>query len=176
LDPKIYDKVVLASFVLDFQNIVLGSSKKRQFKIKNTNKFTQMQFTIDPRVYKPMGLTISPDRPTKLNPQESQTITVTYQTKKSLKSGKNRLMVPIEVKNGPKYNLMVMANLTVPEIFVENKNIDFGKVIVGQRKTIFMKFENNKEVVCDWNVSTRAELVGPSEKESNRFAINHLSG
>lgn len=43
-------------------------------------------------------------------------------------------MVPIEVKNGPRYNLELKANITIPEITLENMQadmIDFGNVIIG---------------------------------------------
>jgi hypothetical protein len=33
-------------------------------------------------------------------------------------------VVPIEIKNGPKYNLELRANITIPEITIENLNTD----------------------------------------------------
>ncbi len=72
-------------------------------------------------------------------------------------------MVPIEVKNGPRYNLELKANITIPEITIENlqsDTIDFNSVIIGQRKTIFIRFVNNKEITCEWSLNTRIELVG----------------
>jgi hypothetical protein len=52
-------------------------------------------------------------------------------------------VVPLEVKNGPRYNLELRANITIPEINIENLQsdlVDFGNVIIGQRKTIFIRF------------------------------------
>ena len=45
--------------------------------------------------------------------------------------GKNKTIVPLEIKNGPKYSLELINNLTFPEISVENEEIDFGRVLVN---------------------------------------------
>ena len=36
-----------------------------------------------------------------------------------------------KIKNGPKYSLELINNLTFPEISVENEEIDFGRVLVN---------------------------------------------
>jgi len=43
-----------------------------------------------------------------------------------------------------------VANLTVPEIAMSNDNIDFERVVVNTRKTIKIRFENLREVSCEW--------------------------
>lgn len=45
--------------------------------------------------------------------------------------GKNKTVVPIEIKNGPKYQLELVNNITFPELSVEKEEIDFGKVLVN---------------------------------------------
>ena len=37
--------------------------------------------------------------------------------------------------------------------------IDFGKVLISQRKTFFMRLTNDKEIACEWYQSTRTELA-----------------
>jgi hydrocephalus-inducing protein len=48
-----------------------------------------------------------------------------------MKFGKTKTLVPIEVKNGARYLLEMCANITIPEITIENieDEIDFGKVL-----------------------------------------------
>lgn len=48
--------------------------------------------------------------------------------------GPTKTVVPLELKKGPKFHLELMANITIPQIVVENSPdglIDFGKVLIG---------------------------------------------
>jgi len=49
-----------------------------------------------------------------------------------MKFGKTRTVVPIEVKRGAKYYMELIANITIPQIVIENvvDQIDFGKVLI----------------------------------------------
>ena len=78
---------------------------------------------------------IQPERVSNLPPGEEATLTISYQTKKTMKFGKTKTIIPIEVKKGSKYYLELNANITIPRIKIENieDSIDFGKVLVGQR-------------------------------------------
>jgi hypothetical protein len=70
----------------------------------------------------------------KLPPDQSAQIIISYQAKKNSKFGQSVTVVPIEVKNGPRYNLELKANITIPEITIENlqsDTIDFNSVIIG---------------------------------------------
>lgn len=76
---------------------------------------------------------------------------VTLATKKNSKFGKLRTAVVLEVKNGAKYKVELISNLTIPEIVVEgvvDSVLDFGKVLCGQRKAITLRFLNLKEIPC----------------------------
>jgi len=78
--------------------------------------------------------------------------------------------IPIDVKYGPSYNINFTANLTIPELHtyipqpdgevVENfDQLDFGRVIVGTRKTITVRFENKKEVPIEWWYYFKPEIA-----------------
>ena len=174
LDNKVYNKIVLASFICDLENIVRGGSKKKTFKITNVST-VPICFTFDARVYKLLNMTITPERVPKLDPGETTVITLSYQTKKNMELSTNKMLIPIEVKNGPKLNLEVIANITVPNIKCDNENVDFGKVFVGQKKTIFLRFENEGPVIVDWRLSTRADLAS-NEKDGSKFSMTPTSG
>ena len=53
------------------------------------------------------------------------------------------------------------ANITIPEIILENigDTIDFGKVLIGQRKTFYIRLINDKEIQCEWYQNMRTELA-----------------
>jgi hydrocephalus-inducing protein len=51
-----------------------------------------------------------------------------------MKFGKTKTLLPLEIKNGAKYMIELLANITIPEIIMENvvdDCVDFGKVLCG---------------------------------------------
>ena len=98
-----------------------------------------------------------------------------------MKFGKTKTLVPMEIKNGARYQLILMANITIPEIIIENVDdmIDFGKVLCGQRKTIFVRLYNEKEISCEWSLNTRQDVATGDKKgkgEKNLFEIVPTNG
>jgi len=64
-----------------------------------------------------------------------------------MKFGKTKTLLPLEIKNGAKYLIELLANITIPEIIMENvvdDCVDFGKVLSGQRKTVYVRLINEK--------------------------------
>ena len=158
--------------------MVINSLKKKVIKVTNTGQLPA-DISFDEKAYKLAGFQITPPKVSKIPPDGQQTFTITYQAKKNSKFGQQMTIVPMEIKNGPRYNLELRANITIPEITIENLNsdlIDFQNVIIGQRKTIFMRFINNKEITCEWSLNTRIELVGVDKGAENRFSISPNNG
>lgn len=95
-----------------------------------------------------------------------------------MKFGKTKAIAPLEVKHGARYNLELIANITIPEIAMENVEdwVDFGKVLCGQRKTFFVRFVNDKEIACDWSMNTRQDVAMDKKKEEPKFQMVPVSG
>lgn len=108
-----------------------------------------MEINFDTRAARAAGFTM-PERPPKILPHSDLTVKISYTAKNKIKYGKNKCIVPIEIKNGAKYNLELLSNITIPEITLENIEdcVDFGKVLCGQRKTFYVRFINDKEIPC----------------------------
>ena len=101
----------------------------------------------DTKNSKLMNYTISPESITKMAPGDEVQVTITLATKKNMKYGKSKVLVPIEIKNGPQYSLDLLCNITIPELIIEGVNdnlINFGKVLCGQRKIIYVRLLNKK--------------------------------
>ena len=62
------------------------------------------------------------------------------------------------MKNGPSYQIEFVANMTIPELTMSSDSLDFLKVCVNTRKTIKVRFENHKEVPCDWSYFYKADV------------------
>ncbi len=100
----------------------------------------------DTKILKFTDYKITPEK-SKLQPGEETSINVTLATKKNSKFGKLHSSVVLDIKNGAKYKLELLSNLTVPEIQIDSNPeglIDFGRVLCGQRKIITLRFLNLK--------------------------------
>ncbi len=129
---KFFEKIVLSSYTCDFGNIVLGSSKKKSIKIFNVGELP-LSISVDPRHFKNAGYTFSLEKGTnkplyislssyivqRLPPGESIQLQITYQTRKNLKFGKTKCIVPIEIKNGPRYNVIYSLTHKINDFHVD---------------------------------------------------------
>lgn len=111
-------------------------------------------------------------------PNSSILFNVVYTTRKNVKFGKVRHIIPVDVKHGPSYAIEFIANLTIPELSMSTDILDFAKVCVNTRKTVKIRFENLKEVPCEWwyyykqDISTAAAVA----KEGERFTVHPQNG
>ena len=95
-------------------------------------------------------------------------MTVSLQTKKTTKPGKQVFNVSMNVENGGKYILEIVAFVTVPELNISSETVDFGTVQIGLSKKIFLRLENTKEINCDWNavsIVTNQKTGGKKKEE-----------
>ena len=51
-------------------------------------------------------------------PGDEVQITITLATKKNMKCDRSKIVVPIEIKNGPQYSLDLLCNITIPELII----------------------------------------------------------
>lgn len=111
-------------------------------------------------------------------PNSSVLFNVVYATRKNAKFGKVKHVVPIDVKYGPSYAIDFVANLTIPELAMSADNLDFSKVCVNTRKTIKVRFENLKEVPCDWSYYYKVDIATAAAvaKEGERFQVLPQAG
>ena len=137
-----------------------------------------LNFTFDSRILQQIGLSIDPIKPPRqFSPNSSMQFTVAYTTRKNAKHGKIRHVVPIHLSYGPSYTIEFVANLTIPELSMSIDNVEFNKVCVGTRKIIKVRFENNKEVACDWFYYYKESIQNAgSNKEAEKFSVNPTRG
>lgn len=180
-EKKLIEKVVVGTYTLDFGNVVAGTKVSKTFKIYNVGT---MPFNVlfDQKVIKLAGFTLSCDKMARFQCNKDNYIsqTVTYTTKKDSKPGRSKYLLPIEIHNGPKYVIEIIANVTVPDVKVSSNDIDFGPVICGLKKTIYIRFENQKEVNCIWSLNTKEDRIASHERDKKghepRFSMFPTSG
>ena len=171
------ESISIATYVCDFGNVVVGSTKRKSFRLTNVGRIP-VTFNFDKKLLTQAGIAIEPDKVQKLMPNSSTLFNVVYTTRKNAKYGKQKYMVPVDVKGGPSYSVEFVANLTIPELAMSSENLDFGKVCVQTRKTVKIRFENQKEVVCDWVYYYKPDIstAATAAKEGERFQVLPTSG
>ena len=179
-EKRLIERVIVGVYTLDLGNVVAGLSAKKSFKIWNVGKLMITTLMFDAKAIKAAGFSLSHDKLTRFGFKDHNCVTLElkYQTKKSTTPGKAKYFLPMEIANGPKYMLEIVCNVTVPDIKVSSSDIDFGCVICGQRKTVFIRFENQKEVPCEWNLNLKEDRPsGDREKKQEpRFHLSPQSG
>ena len=178
-DMKFLEEIVVANYICDFGNIVVTQNKRKSFKIVNYSQVLPLEIVFESKHHKLAGFSVTPER-VKIPVGESANVTIAYATKKNNHTiGKIKpIPLHIDVRHGPRYMIELVANITIPDIKIENELdvFDFGKVLIGQRKTLFLRFVNEKEVQCDWNLSTRQDITGGDREKEAKFILNPTQG
>jgi len=166
-DKKAKVDIIVAKYIHDFENVV-GGPRKQSIPLFNIglvptsiNVFVQEQKENDVTVKATL-------EKTKLQPLEGTCLNVILQVVKKKNKppvGRKCLPVFIEVKGGPRYEIDFLANITTPELSFSHEVVNFGEVPLGQRKTITMRFENNKEVDIDWSYTFKEDVAASGGKE-----------
>ena len=64
------DSISLATYLCDLGNVVVGSTKKKSFRLTNVGKIP-VNFNLDKKLLTQAGLTIEPEKVQKLMPNQS---------------------------------------------------------------------------------------------------------
>lgn len=171
------ESISLATYICDFGNVVAGATKRKSFRLTNVGRLP-VNFNFDKKVLTQAGIAIEPDKVQKVAPNCSSLFHVAYATRKNAKLGKVRWLAHVDIKGGPSYSIEFVANLTIPELSMSTENLDFGKVCVQTRKTVKIRFENEKEVPCDWQYHHKPDIAAAATaaKEGERFQVYPISG
>ena len=172
---KFLDDIHLGTYVLDLGTIVAGSKATRSIAIQNIGA-SPLSFDIDLRSFKAMGLSLSTTKATRLAPGSELSVAVTLQTKKTFKSGKTFFVVPITAMDGCRYTLEILANINVPELVLSEPQLDFGNVLLGQLKRMYLRVENQKQVPCEWSVQHLSGKYVNKKKQVPRIQMTPMEG
>ena len=91
---------VIASHVVDFSNVVSGTSRTKKFRLTNTGH-VPVSFASDKNLTSSHGFTMEPEKIVRLPEGEFVDFTVVFQAKKSIPLGPIAVELPLYVKNGP---------------------------------------------------------------------------
>jgi hypothetical protein len=66
----------------------------------------------------------------------------------------------LPIKGGPKYLVFLRAIYVLPELELSSDAVDFGAVVVGQRKRITVQLKNTKMVPVEWVYKPQRDKFG----------------
>jgi hydrocephalus-inducing protein len=179
-ERHLYDNIVVGRYLIDLGNVIAGNTAQYQFRVYNVGKMPQSTIIFDTKNLRPFGFKLSTDRVILKNKDKNFEDIRLWFTTNSKKGSTGRITyeLPIEIENGPKYIIEIRANVTVPELGFSDQEVNFGKVICGQKKTITLRISNDREVECNWTILQKKEQKKKHNepRNENKFTIVPSSG
>lgn len=141
-------QVTAAYYYCDFGHIALGQTMKKQIGIFNCS-LEPVVITIDKRTLREQGFLVEPENISKLPPRAMTNIYVSA-TRPREEEGIAELEWNLPVKGGPNYKIQLTADFVLPDLVLSTETIDFGRLLVGQRKRVTIELKNVKAVPVEW--------------------------
>ena len=165
----------LASYLLDFGNVVKGSTKKKTFRVRNVG-WQAISFDLDKNALLSGGFRIEPDKVVRL-PGLPESESVDFAVTFASKSGKVGLgefvfRAKLDMKAGPPIVMVMRANITLPELQLSADTLDFGNVQLGMTRSMTLSVYNPKEIPAEWAVKRPLEQA----KDWNFFVCEPAQG
>jgi len=148
-----------AYYVCDFGHIVLGQSGTKRISIYNCYD-EPVSFTVNRKMLLQAGFTITPEKTKNLPANKSQPLTLTCFRPKDSDEGRQELDWVIPIKGGPSYEVKLISNFVLPDLVLTPEVVDFGRVLVGQRKRVTVRLKNVKAVRVEWEYKAPRSKYG----------------
>jgi len=166
------ENFIVSTHILDFSNVILGTNKKKTFKVTNVGGLL-VTFDMSKRHFIGSVFSMEPLTVVRLPPGQSVDFTALVSTSaRRNKEKPEKVIMPVSVRNAPGINIEFRANITVPDVRISQTNIDFGCLYLGNQKQIFIQLLNFKEVPCDWEIRP---FMGQL-KDREHFSVTPTSG
>lgn len=168
--------ITAAYYVCDFGHIVLGHSGKVALSITNCYR-EPISFTINRRMLQQFGYTVLPERARNLPAGKSVKLELTSFRPKDTDEGREEVNWVIPIKDGPSYEVKLISDFVLPDLKLSQEVIDFGRVLIGQRKRITVRLKNVKAVPVEWEYKPQKGKYGkPLPPTEVVFALSPSSG
>jgi hydrocephalus-inducing protein len=163
-------ELVIARYVCDFGNVIIGQTKKKMFKITNASLSGQLNWTFDKKYVGASGFSIEPEKVQKLEESGSIDFTAKFFARTQQKIGPKSVIVPMEIPGSPTIHIVLTANVCLPEVELTTYEVDFGKILVGRSNKVYVGMKNISPVTATWNFKK------VSGNDETKFTIEPASG
>ena len=162
--------IVSAQYLCDFGNVIIGQTRKRTFKITNVTNGVVLNFDLDTKAISSSGFSVDPEKVVKLAENDNVDFTLKYFARKQQKLGRKNSVLPLLIKGAPTINLLLSANVCMPDIELSSELVEFDRVLIGCAKRCFVRLHNTSPVVANWSFKP---IAG---KEESKITITPSSG
>lgn len=163
-------KIVIANYYCDFGNVIIGTNKKKIFKIMNNSQAGPLSWQFDKQILAGTGFSINPDTVSKLPEGGVIEVCVQFVARHKLAFGRQLVTLPITIKNSPTINIVLNANVCVPDILISSDTLEFDTVLLGCSKIMYLRMKNPSPVIARWSFQ---KLIG---KDESKFQIIPSNG
>eukprot|EP01041_Mallomonas_annulata_P003640 gene3640-7257_t len=145
--------ITMATYVCDFGNIIMTTNKKRVFKIANAATAGPVGWVFDKRLLSSTGFVIDPEKVMRLPEGASVDFTVKFTAEPKLGLGRKEILLPLIVKDAPRLNVILTANVCIPEIEISSETIDFESCYLGFSRKMYFWLTNTSPVTAQWTLN-----------------------
>jgi hypothetical protein len=162
-------------YVCDFGHIALGQTSKKQIAVHNCCSETVV-VTIDKKLLRENGFLVEPEHVRPLPPGKMQMLQVTATRSKEEDEKNIQLEWNLPVRGGPNYKIQLIADFVLPDLIMSSDFIDFGRILLGQRRRATLEFRNEKLVPVEWTFLEQKDVYGKRKEEHILFDMTPSSG
>eukprot|EP00937_MAST-01D_sp_MAST-1D-sp2_P000047 g47.t1 len=162
---------VLSQFICDMHNVVHLSTKTKKFRLVNSGKLP-VSFTLDKKLAEASGFSLDPEKVVRLPEGEHVDFEIVFDANAEIPFGQAEVQLPMLWKNGPLVNLLLRANVTVPDVALSHHRLSFDQVLVGRAKVMYTQLHNPSPVPAEWGFKKPMGSV----KDLPHFTTNPSSG
>jgi len=161
--------IVAATYICDFGNVIAGQTKKKPLKVTNASSVGKLTWLFDKNYLSSYGYSIEPEQALKLPEGETATFEVKFFARFNQPNGPRTYTLPLLNFGSPRINIILNANVCVPDVDLSSTQVDFGKVLIGQCKQMFVSLYNPTPVKTNWQIKR-------GSKDETKFKFEPMSG
>ncbi|KAG5498680.1 hypothetical protein JKF63_02967 [Porcisia hertigi] len=177
-------KLVLVRYVVDFGHLTRRDVRKATLKLTNPSATEGVSAMLDTKELELLPISVNHLKTIKVGPLDTTTIELSMDATKPeglVRHGKNCYEFAIDIRNGPVILVECRCYVANPSLRSEEKEVVFGRVLVGHVKVLPLVLTNPEAVSCPWRVTCKEGAASDAlvSRGANRRAVrdaqNHAS-
>ncbi|XP_039556697.1 hydrocephalus-inducing protein homolog, partial [Passer montanus] len=168
--------VELLEYVLDMGPVLKGYTETRTLKITNPGQIP-VSFQANVSVLQDTGFSVDPDQKNGLPPNHTVAFDVRFESAHR-PQGDVEVVLPIEVTQGPTYNICLRATVLELSLSLSKKRLQFSDILVGHCQVETIRLYNQFRVPCKWFITASKpvlkSLVKMTGNPISRAVMRHL--
>jgi hydrocephalus-inducing protein len=171
-----YEGYILARYVVEFGEIVLGENKMVEFTLKNVIAYPISGTVIETQLLG-SGFEFVPNSFKDLSPDSVVNMNIIFSTEKRTNSdvGEVCYELPLELLDGFAVIIHLKAFIEEPVLTISQSVFRFSSVIIGQFLTMYVQLQNINIVTCDYKIKA-PRFVGDQKPGPNVLQISPSNG